>query len=89
MNIVSNSIKKLREELGEHVLDFVLAAHVLTFYEAGFCDSEVATAARADCREVEVLGDVVGEDRMAVDHLTVLVLSLYNKYKKIRAFRKP
>jgi hypothetical protein len=60
---------ELAEEFCEHVLDFVEAGDVLALDEARFCDSEVASAARADGREVEVLGDVVGEDRMAVDHV--------------------
>jgi hypothetical protein len=72
------------------VLDFVLAAHVLALDEARFRDSEVSAAARADGREVEVLGDVLSEVGMAVDHSYGPFVEFYIvKYKKILGKSKP
>jgi hypothetical protein len=59
---------ELSEELCEHVLDFVSASHVPALYEARLSDSEISSAARTRGREVEILCEVVFEERMAVDH---------------------
>jgi len=80
---------ELAEELGEHVLDFVLALHVRAFDEARLCDVEVSSAARADGRDVEVLGDVVSVVVVAVDHFDGPVEVYIYNIRKSELFVNP